>query len=301
LPDTPATPPRPVTTTDLLKLVGLVLVLIDHHGYFFDPANPWWRLVGRVAAPIFFFLIGFARTRRVPWTWLAFGIPLTAINALQAGSLAGAMVNILINFAILRALVLPLVERHVMGRPVAVALLVGVCLPLIPVTDGPLEYGVQGWLWAFLGLAHRLVLEESARPAAWTRKGVPIARSGVLSGAHRAVWTRKGIAAATGISGPWSAVWTRNGIAAATATAYVIGEAHDFRFNGLQSAILVALVAALTLALLRFRRAELVPQPAGILAPLFRFAGRWSLEIYAISLFVSHAVAYAIAPMAGLR
>jgi hypothetical protein len=140
---------RPVTTTDLLKLVALLFVFVDHHGYFFDPANPWWRLFGRVAAPIFFFLIGFARTRRVPWTWLAFGGLLTAINALEAGSLGGTMVNILINFAILRAFILPAVERHVMGRPLAVALLIGGCLPLIPITDGPLEYGTEGWLWAF--------------------------------------------------------------------------------------------------------------------------------------------------------
>ncbi|HEX2552412.1 MAG TPA: TraX family protein [Microvirga sp.] len=293
MPDTPAA--RPVTTTDLLKLVALVFVFIDHHGYFFDPANPWWRLFGRVAAPVFFFLIGFARTRRVPWTWLAFGIPLTAVNALEAGNLAGTMVNILINFAILRALVLPAVERHVMARPLAVALLIAGCLPLIPVTDGPLEYGVEGWLWAFLGLAHRLALEEGGRQALWTRRGAAV------SGPRRTVWTRNGIAAATMISGPGSALLTRNGIAAATATAYVIREVYDYRFDGLQAAILVALVAALTLALLRFRRAALAPQPPGILAPLFRFAGRWSLEIYAISLFVSHAVAYAIAQAAGLR
>jgi hypothetical protein len=300
LPDTPPAPARPVTTTDLLKLVGIVFVFVDHHGYFFDPANPWWRLFGRVAAPLFFFLVGFARTRRVPWTWLAFGIPLTAINALEAGSLAGTMVNILINFAILRALVLPAVERHVMDRPLAVALLVGGCLPLIPVTDGPLEYGVEGWLWAFFGLAHRLALEEGARPAAWTRKGAPVPPSGVLPAARRAARTRNGIAASLWggpVAGLRQAVWTRNGIAAATATAYVIREVYDYRFDGLQTAILIGLVAALTLALLRFRRADLAPQPPEVLAPLFRFAGRWSLEIYAISLFVSHAVAYAIAAM----
>ncbi len=252
---------RPVTTTDLLKLVALLFVFVDHHGYFFDPANPWWRLFGRVAAPIFFFLIGFARTRRVPWTWLAFGGLLTAINALEAGSLGGTMVNILINFAILRALVLPAVERHVMARPLAVALLVAGCLPLIPVTDGPLEYGTEGWLWAFFGLGHRLALAEGTRRA----------------------------------------LWTRNGIAAATGVAYIVREVHDYGFDGLQTAILVGLVTALCVALLRFRRADLPRQPPGFLAPLFHFCGRRSLEIYAISLFVSHGVAYAMAPVDGSR
>jgi hypothetical protein len=66
-----------VTTTDVLKCIGVASFLIDHTGVFFDPAEPWWRLFGRVAAPIFFFLVGFARSRRVPWTWLALGAALT--------------------------------------------------------------------------------------------------------------------------------------------------------------------------------------------------------------------------------
>jgi len=247
---------RLVTTTDLLKLVGIVFVLIDHHGYFFDPGNMWWRLFGRIAAPIFFFLIGFARTRRVPWTWLAFGILLTAVNAWKAESLSGTMVNILINFALLRALVLPPVERHVMPRPAAVALLIAGCLPLIPPTDGPLEYGTEGWLWAFLGLAHRLALDQGTRQA----------------------------------------VWTRNGIAAATGTAYIVREAYDYGFTALQAAILVVLVAGVCAALLRFRREPLSWQPPGPVAIPFRFCGRYSREIYGITLFVAHIVTYAITP-----
>src|SRR3954471_19994839 len=40
---------RPVTTTDLWKLVGLLLVLIDHWGLLFAD-DPSWRVVGRAAA-----------------------------------------------------------------------------------------------------------------------------------------------------------------------------------------------------------------------------------------------------------
>jgi hypothetical protein len=239
-----------VTTTDVLKLVGIVFVFIDHHGYFFDPENMWWRLFGRVAAPIFFFLIGFARTRKVPWTWLAFGLVLTVVNAWKAESLWGPMVNILINFALLRALILPPVERHVMGRPLAVALLIAGCLPLIPITDGPLEYGAGGWLWAFLGLAHRIVLED----------------------------------------GTLQARWTRNGIATATAVAYIVREVHDYAFTGIQAAILVILVAGLCAVLIRFRREPLTWQPPFPLALPFELCGRYSLEIYGISVLVSYAL-----------
>src|SRR3954447_328831 len=75
---------RPVTTTDLWKLVGLVLVLIDHWGLLFAD-DPSWRVVGRAAAPIFFFFIGLARTRQVPWSWVILGLGLTAGRELDLG------------------------------------------------------------------------------------------------------------------------------------------------------------------------------------------------------------------------
>ena len=133
---------------------------------------------------MFFFLIGFARTRRAPWSWLAFGLALTAINAWKAPALQDTMVNILLNFALLRAIVLPPVEAYVMQRPLAVAAIVLVCLAGLRVTDAPLEYGTEGWLWAFAGLAHRL----------W--------------------WT----------GGDERMLRTRNALAAVAAAAYVIGE-----------------------------------------------------------------------------
>ncbi len=78
-----------VTTTDVLKFVGVVALLVDHYGLFYRPDENGWRLVGRAAAPIFFFLIGFARTRKVPWTWYAFGLVLTVVNAWKAETIWG--------------------------------------------------------------------------------------------------------------------------------------------------------------------------------------------------------------------
>ena len=110
---------RPVTTTDAWKLFAITFVLIDHYGYYFDPDEIWWRLFGRVASPVFFFFIGFARTRRVPWSWIALGILITAVEYWTSGG-RNFMVNILINFALLR-LVRPFVEAHVMPHPVRLA------------------------------------------------------------------------------------------------------------------------------------------------------------------------------------
>src|SRR5262249_41552895 len=106
--------PRGVTTTDVLKFVGVAMLLIDHYGLYFDPDRSWWRVFGRLAAPIFFFLIGFARTRSVPWTWIAFGVGLTALDVWTSWGedrLRNVTLDILLNFAILRLAVLPLVEQ----------------------------------------------------------------------------------------------------------------------------------------------------------------------------------------------
>src|SRR6186713_2627984 len=145
---------RPVTTTDLWKLVGLVLVLIDHWGLLFAD-DPSWRVVGRAAAPIFFFFIGLARTRRVPWSWVVLGLVLTAAESWTSGTGLGKInLNILINFAFVR-LLLPEVERRVMPHSWAIALLACAIVLLIRPFQQILEYGAEGWLWALFGLSHR--------------------------------------------------------------------------------------------------------------------------------------------------
>ena len=240
---------RLATTTDVLKFVGVATLLVDHYGLFYHPDENTWRLVGRTAAPIFFFLIGFAHSRSVPWTWLAFGAAITAMNVWTFGGWRNATVNILFNFALLRVAVLPLVERHLLSRPIPLAMLSIGCVLLIPATDERLEYSTEGWLWAFFGLAHRAALEDPG----------------------------------TRIS------WTRAGLAAVAALAYIRREIHDYGFDLWQSAVLVVLVGTIVLSLIRFRRAKLRWQPPAPVAAALRFCGRYSLEIYGISLLAMQA------------
>ncbi len=147
-------PPAPITTTDLLKFAGLAFVFADHTGLFFAPDEEWWRVFGRAAAPIFFFLIGFARTSSVPFTWLVLGAVLTALDAYVSDGLDDVRLNILFNFALIR-FVMPKVETHVLtGRAGAPALAL-FCAAMIPLAAVILEYGAEGWLWALFGLVTR--------------------------------------------------------------------------------------------------------------------------------------------------
>ena len=62
------TPPRPVDNADWLKTAAIISVSIGHFGFFFVEDDRWWSVVGRFAAPPFFFLVGYAQTRTVPLT-----------------------------------------------------------------------------------------------------------------------------------------------------------------------------------------------------------------------------------------
>ena len=144
-----------ITTTDILKLVGLALVLVDHYGLFFDPDETWWRVFGRPAAPIFFFLIGFARTGAIPASWLVLGAILTGLDIISDGW--DSSLNILFSFALLR-LVLPHAESFIAHKRFALPLLALALAALAPLLGNVIEYGLSGWLWALLGLSARLAL-----------------------------------------------------------------------------------------------------------------------------------------------
>lgn len=149
-----------VTTTDLLKVAALGLILIDHIGHYLLPDWPVLRVIGRLGAPIFFFLIGFAKTRTIPYRWLVLGVVLTGVDYLWTGDIGMTLLNILFNFALIR-IALPLVERNMIDAWWRLGALLALCLIAIPFVGEVLEYGAQGWLFALAGLLHRRVLDES--------------------------------------------------------------------------------------------------------------------------------------------
>lgn len=241
--------PANVTTTDLLKLAGLAFVFIDHIGLFFAPDQEWWRVVGRAAAPVFFFLIGFARTRSIPLSWIVLGSVLTALDAYVSEDWDDVTLNILFNFALIR-LATPAIETRMLatkqGGRWGFALLALFCAAMIPLAGMVLEYGAEGWLWALFGLAAG---EAAMRGDAFSRM-------------------------------------RRNLMATFCAAVYLFVEIRDFAFEPAAAGALAALICALAFVLARFRRAD---APFGAPAPVARalgWIGRRSLEIYAVSLFL---------------
>lgn len=234
---------RPVSSIDLWKTAALAIILIDHLGFFIFPDQGWMTAIGRSALPIFFFLIGFARTRQVPWFWWVAGILLTALDVWRVGDWREIDINILINFALIR-LCLPVIERHVITHWWRAALLAIGLAAMIPLAAPWIEYGTEGMLLALVGLAHRRALDagpDRGREPLWL---------------------------------------LRRGLGAFATLAFMAAQVAAYGFPVTETWIMAACVIAVSALLLRFRSGDARWQPGGFPAMLAGLCGRRSLEIY---------------------
>ncbi|MGB3565327.1 MAG: TraX family protein, partial [Thermoanaerobaculia bacterium] len=139
--------PHAVDNTDWLKTVAIILVAVDHIGYFFIEDAQWWSVFGRLAAPPFFFLLGYAQTRTVPLHWIWLGVILTLLESWNAGWTWVAP-NILLSLALIR-IARPYVQIFMQHHGwAAFALLVSALLAALPIAAEIVDYGAEGWLWA---------------------------------------------------------------------------------------------------------------------------------------------------------
>jgi hypothetical protein len=247
----------PVDDTDWLKTAAIIFVAVGHFGYFFAEHALWWSVVGRLAAPTFFFLIGYARSRSVPLNWIWLGIGLTVLDGWNA-DWAWVAPNILLSFAVIR-LARPHVER-LLERYGWVAFVVLTCglLAVLPLAAKGFDYGSEGWLWALFGLCQRRYVDGTA--AAGT------------SGRAHSGWTRP------------NAGLLRLAACVVAAPVFVWQEQKEFSFPPLPFTVVVLELVALSVLLCFFRRGPSRLQPPESAAGVVRFIGRRTLLIYAVQL-----------------
>jgi non-ribosomal peptide synthetase-like protein len=253
--------PQAIDNTDWLKAAAIFLVSIDHTGYFFIDDDQWWSVFGRLAAPVFFFLLGYARTRAVPRHWILLGVILTLLESWNH-DWTWVAPNILLSFALIRIArpsAQTLMERH---GWVAFALLAAALIAVLPMASKTVDYGAEGWLWALFGLCQRMYVDSRA---------------------------------ATGMNGtaqssapPGHTITENAGLMSlpclVAATVYVWQEQNEFSFSQLQLSAFILGVGILSLSLFLFRRGPSRIQPPESIAGGLRFIGRHTLEIYAIQL-----------------
>lgn len=137
-----------MTSYDLLKTLAVVTMIIDHIGYYFFPENMWWRTVGRLSFPVWFFLIGYARSRDISPRIMG-GAAILIVGNIIAG-MAILPLNILVSIALVRLSLDPLMKRLMASNFWFWAGVFVLFLLIIP-TYFITEYGTQGLLAAMFG------------------------------------------------------------------------------------------------------------------------------------------------------
>ena len=253
---TPA--PQAIDNTDWLKTVAIILVSVDHIGYFFIADAQWWSTFGRLAAPIFFFLLGYSHSRKVPLNWIWLGIILTLLDSWNA-DWTWMSPNILLSFALIR-LARPYVRDLVQNRGwPAFALIVSVLILVLPIAGGIVEYGSEGWLWALFGLYQRMYNDSRSGTGVVGTAPNPSPKTGNLESLRLAACL-------------------------AAAVIYVWQEQVEFLFSRVHFTVFDLSVGVLSFSLCLFLRGPSRVQAPKPIADILHFIGRHTLEIYAIQL-----------------
>jgi hypothetical protein len=251
----------PVDDTDWLKTAAIIFVAIGHVGYFFVDDARWWSVIGRLAAPTFFFLIGYARSRTVPLSWILLGVVLSVLESWNA-DWDWVAPNILLSFAVVR-LARPHIERFAERYGwVAFVVLTAGLVAVLPLAAKCFDYGSEGWLWALFGLYQRRYVDGKAAASLPDGTSAP-AQSG---------WTRP------------NAKLIRLAACAVAAPVFVWQEQKEFSFPPLPLTVVVLEIVALSVCLCVFRRRPSRLQPPASAAAVVRFIGRRTLLIYALQL-----------------
>jgi peptidoglycan/LPS O-acetylase OafA/YrhL len=248
-----------VDNADWLKTAAIMLVVIGHFGYFFLREPAWWSVFGRMAAPVFFFLLGYARSRAIPFRWIWLGAILTTLDSWNAGWHWVAP-NILFSMALIRLArpqVKALLHRF---HWVAFFLITGVLVALLPLADDIVDYGAEGWLWALFGLSQRIYVDGRFR-----------ASTNTVSNSHA-----DDLIPGIGLM--------RLLVCLIAAVVYVWQEQQVFLFTQAQLTVVVAGVSLVSVALCLFVRGPSRIQPPKPIAFSLHFIGWHTLEIYVLQL-----------------
>ncbi|MFP4097494.1 MAG: TraX family protein [Alphaproteobacteria bacterium] len=249
--------PKELTSYDLLKSLALILMICDHVGYFFYPEEMWFRTLGRLCLPIWFFLIGYARTSAVPWSfWVGGGI------VLAVSMIAGRFLlplNILFTMAFLR-IYRDWVVRHGLASAEALRGMFFILLLLFFPSEILVEYGSLAMLIVVVGFIAR---RKEAVYKLIERKYVLIY------------------------------------VAAAFFSMYFIVGIKMPSLSNAQALVLTVGYPALGFLLWRFKPMVFEGARrymAGSFIGLFKFMGRWTLEIYVAHIVIFQGLAFYFYP-----
>jgi hypothetical protein len=253
-----------VDNTDWLKTAAIILVAVDHFGYFFMEDDRWTSVFGRLAAPTFFFLMGYAQTRTVPLRWIWLGVILTLLESWNA-KWTWVAPNILLSFALIRGArpyVQIILQRHGWS---AFVFLVCALVAVSSIAAKIVDYGSEGWLWALFGLCQRIYIDGKSVANLDDPAHSPALPAPALTKASR----------------------MRLLACFAAIVVYIWQEQREYSYHHSHFVIFIFGIGIWSASLCLFLRGPSRIQPPKIIAGTLHFIGRHTLEIYAIQLAAS--------------
>lgn len=151
--------PRDLTSYDFVKAYAVLLMVVDHIGMYFYPEELWLRVIGRLCVPVWFFLIGYARSRDIGPTMWGGAILLMATDVLTGANVFP--LNILVTMMALRLVIDP-VMAQAKKSPAHLWFVAGALFLLVIPTGLFVEYGTEGLIMALFGyvIRHREELPQ---------------------------------------------------------------------------------------------------------------------------------------------
>jgi TraX protein len=137
---------------DLLKIIAIGAMIVDHLNDYCGVHSLWLTAVGRVAMPLFLFLVGFNRSSRIGWPLVCGFLCVLPVQWELRGTLLP--LNILFPIGLSR-FALGFYERLRLGRTPWLELTAGICALCAAFTSLIWEYGTIAFLWAWFGRLRR--------------------------------------------------------------------------------------------------------------------------------------------------
>ena len=144
--------PTTLTSYDLLKAAAVIIMIIDHLGYYLFLEEPWFRAIGRIGFPVWFFLVGYSRGRDFSVSLFIGAALLVASNFLCGMSIFP--LNALVTIILIRLILDPLMAMA-LKNPVFMLLTIVAVTGLIVPSFSVSEYGTLGLLLAMFGYVVR--------------------------------------------------------------------------------------------------------------------------------------------------
>ena len=155
-----------VNSHDLVKVLAILTMVIDHVGQYFMYDNIWMRIIGRMAAPLLFYLVGYSGSYKFKYQILALGVALCLIEFFVSNdpSLIRNILplNILINFVLIKA-ILNRFDPSKLGSGYLI-LLLAILILIGNYTRTYIEYGTLG---LSIAIGSRLVNERHPFGKPW--------------------------------------------------------------------------------------------------------------------------------------